>query len=414
MSRAGTSRRRLAAAVTGALAVTAGTLTAVPAAAATGGTADLGVKDHALAPIPTVVDFSRGQDATLVWEFDAAAVIQVVLTHKASGKRWTAEPVHLDRPHVTGTTWTGMFDDMSSAFKGDYTWKMTARPLSGVGPAAERTGTLKVAGKAAPHDFSDSGVPDLLVKDSAGRLLNYDARQSLYMANIGYRRTPVVMGTGWQTYDRVAAPGNLDASPYADLVARDRTGALWLYSGTGRALAPRVRIGGGWQTYHQLTGGSDLTGDGRADLVATDKAGDLWLYKGTGNGTAPFAPRRKIGHGWGVYNKITATGNIGGGPAGDLVARDTAGVLWLYLGKGDGTFAARTRIGGGWDRYSDIVGVGDIDRNGTPDLVTHGVMGGSFETFAYYEGTGDGDTPFGPRRSVYSPDNVGTGTFTLF
>ncbi|MFH9722964.1 hypothetical protein ACH4M4_08345 [Streptomyces sp. NPDC017254] len=73
----------------------------MPAAATAGGTTELGVKDHALVPIPTVVDFSRGQDATLVWEFDAAADIQVVLTHKASGKHWTAEPVHLDRPYDT-------------------------------------------------------------------------------------------------------------------------------------------------------------------------------------------------------------------------------------------------------------------------------------------------------------------------
>ncbi|MFD9045321.1 FG-GAP repeat domain-containing protein [Streptomyces zaomyceticus] len=381
--------------------------------ASTGRSLALGVKDHPSAPHPTVVDFTRGHDATLTWEFDRAVNGYLVFTHTASGKQWTSTFM-MGRSQPGGVTWTGMFKDGSSAFKGTYTWKMTAKPANGIGPGVERTGTLEVAGKVAPHDFSDSGVPDLLVKDSAGRLLNYDARQSLYMANIGYRRTPGVMGTGWQIYDRVAAPGNIDASPYADVIARDRTGALWLHSGTGHAFAPRKKIGGGWQIYNELTGGGDLTGDGRADLVATDKAGDLWLYKGTGNGAAPFAPRRKIGHGWGVYNKIAATGNIGGGPAGDLVARDTAGVLWLYLGKGDGTFAARTRIGGGWDRYSDIVGVGDIDRNGTPDLVTQGVMGGSFETLSYYEGTGAWDTPFGPRRSAYSQDTVGTGTFTLF
>ncbi|MGJ7420712.1 FG-GAP repeat domain-containing protein, partial [Streptomyces cinereoruber] len=105
-------------------------------------------------------------------------------------------------------------------------------------------------------------------------------------------------------------------------------------------------VGGGWQVYDRLAGGSDLNGDGRADLVATDKAGDLWLYKGTGNASAPFAARTKIGFGWGIYNQITAVGNIAGAAAGDLVARDKDGVLWLYLGKGDGTFAARTKIGG--------------------------------------------------------------------
>lgn len=382
--------------------------------ASTGGTTVLGVKDHDHTPIPTVVDFARGQDATLGWEFDKATDAHVVLTHTASGKRWTSERIYLDRPHLGATTWTGMFDDHSSAYNGTYTWKLTAKPLNGIGPSVERTGTLKVTSRPAPHDFSDSGVPDLLVKDSAGRLINYDARQALYEAVVGHRRTPVVMGTGWQVYDRVAAPGNLDASPYADVIGRDRTGALWLHSGTGHTLAPRKKIGGGWQIYNQLTGGSDLTRDGRADLVATDKAGDLYLYKGTGNGAAPFAPRKKIGYGWGIYNTIAAVGDIGGNTTGDLVARDKAGVLWLHLGNGDGTFAKRTRIGGGWDRYSDIVGVGDIDRDGDPDLVVQGVAGGSFETLSYYEGTGDWDTPFGPRREVYSPEDLGTGYFTLF
>ncbi|MFI1717900.1 FG-GAP repeat domain-containing protein [Streptomyces litmocidini] len=73
-----------------------------------------------------------------------------------------------------------------------------------------------------------------------------------------------------------------------------------------------------------------------------------------------------------------------------LVARDTAGVLWLYLGKGDGTFAARTKIGGGWNAYQHLVGVGDADRDGRPDLVGFGPQGEDY----LYRGTGDWKTPF--------------------
>ncbi|WP_435975486.1 FG-GAP repeat domain-containing protein [Streptomyces sp. Qhu_M48] len=156
-------------------------------------------------------------------------------------------------------------------------------------------------------------------------------------------------------------------------------------------------MGGGWNTYTRFTGGSDLTGDGRADLVATDKAGDLWLYRSTGGSpAAPFEKRRKIGHGWGIYNQITATGNIGGGPAGDLVARDTAGVLWLYLGRGDGTFAPRTRIGGGWNAYTDTVGIGDGNDDGRPDLLAYGPGGTAY----LYAGTGDFKAPFAGRSAT--------------
>ncbi|MFE5948095.1 FG-GAP repeat domain-containing protein, partial [Streptomyces sp. NPDC056480] len=154
-----------------------------------------------------------------------------------------------------------------------------------------------------------------------------------------------------------------------------------------------VRVGGGWNTYAQFTGGSDLTGDGRADLVAQDKVGDLYLYKATGSVGAPYEPRKKIGHGWGIYNQITAAGQLGGNPTGDLIARDKDGVLWLYLGKGDGTFAPRTRIGGGWNVYGDIVGIGDGNKDGRPDVYARTPQGAAF----FYPGTGDYRTPFKPR-----------------
>ncbi|WP_406066167.1 VCBS repeat-containing protein [Streptomyces sp. NBC_01077] len=66
----------------------------------------------------------------------------------------------------------------------------------------------------------------------------------------------------------------------------------------------------GWGGYNKLAGGSDLNGDGRPGLLATDGTGKLWFYNGTGSSTAPFATRVKVGGGWGVYNHLTAVGNI--------------------------------------------------------------------------------------------------------
>ncbi|MFB8407507.1 FG-GAP repeat domain-containing protein, partial [Streptomyces sp. NPDC055912] len=130
--------------------------------------------------------------------------------------------------------------------------------------------------------------------------------------------------------------------------------------------------------------------DGWADLVATYKRGDLWFYKGTGTAAKPFPPRKKIGFGWGVYHQLTATGNIAGAKAGDLVARDKDGALWLYLGNGDGTFAQRIKVGGGWNEYSHIVGTGDANKDGRPDLyATHGPN----RTAYFYAGTGNWRTP---------------------
>ncbi|WP_367321789.1 FG-GAP repeat domain-containing protein [Streptomyces sp. HUAS ZL42] len=201
------------------------------------------------------------------------------------------------------------------------------------------------------------------------------------------------------------APHVPGGSEHADLVARDGSGVLWLYRGNGTGgFASRIKIGGGWQIYNKITGGTDYTRDGRADLLATDTSGVLWLYKGTGNYAAPFATRVKISGGWGVYNKITAVGNVGGTAAGDLIARDSSGVLWLYPGYGSGTFSPRVRIGSGWNIYSDLIGIGDANRDGRPDLFAYDK---STNWTYLYRGTGNSAAPFATRFACTTPDPLG-------
>ncbi|MFG2642610.1 FG-GAP repeat domain-containing protein [Streptomyces sp. NPDC048370] len=330
-------------------------------------------------------------------------------------------------PGTVAITWSGSRHDgyggsnsNGAAYNGDYEWRLRAGSADGVGPVVEATGTFKVVRKPATHDFTDNGSPDLAAVDSAGQLVIYDSDYNHNMVT-----WPQYGGAykGWNIYDRVVTPGNLGGSPDADLVARDRSGGLWLYPKDGEKafdLLPRQKIGTGWGIYDKIVGGSDLTGDGKPDLLATDKAGVLWLYPGTGNVSAPLGDRKKIGGGWGIYNQITAVGNIAGAPAGDLVARDSAGVLWLYLGKGDGTFATRARIGGGWNAYKQVVGVGDANRDGRPDLFAYipGKSDNNPDTgdpkgkLYVYESTGDWRAPFRPRSESWDP--VFEGNSTIF
>ncbi|MFF0478351.1 FG-GAP repeat domain-containing protein [Streptomyces sp. NPDC004284] len=371
--------------------------------------------------IPPVLDLDKtGGRFTMVWQLSRN---EVEMTFRIRNTR-TGETfsdgvyplnVYEPDPHRAPYTWNGQLawngtaDLWTGAQSGPYTWEIAAKPMNGIGPELKASGSFTVTRKPGAHDYDADGSPDILERDSSGRLWiddtfpdpNFDQLRQKPYFDLLNQNPRLLVGSGWQIYDRIEAAGNVAGSAVSDVVARDRSGVLWLYQGTGNSKAPlatRVRIGSGWNTYNQLTGGSDLTGDGRADLVATDKAGVLWLYKGTGSATAPYAGRKKIGGGWGVYNRLTATGNLAGAAAGDLVARDKDGVLWLYLGRGDGTFAPRTRIGAGWGAYDHLLGIGDANRDGRPDLYAS-VRNAAHQAYLY-QGTGSWGHPFRTRSQI--------------
>ncbi|MFI1654044.1 VCBS repeat-containing protein [Streptomyces sp. NPDC020472] len=359
--------------------------------------------------IPSVIDLSRSRSFDLTWRLSRINVeMRLTLRNTRTGETktqtvfplaeqatdfeyahfdWQGDVARTDAPELP-----------TGAPAGAYTWRIDAKPLNGIGPDLVATGSFSVIrSRTQPHDFDSDGSPDLLARDAAGRLWLGDSFSTRYGVEYSTQFTEAyakVVSGGWNIYDRIEATGNLGGSGVGDFVARDRAGVLWLFKGRGdRTFSSRIRIGAGWNTYDRIAGGSDLTGDGRPDLLTTDKAGVLWLHPGTGRDTAPFAARRKLGTGWGIYTQITAVGDLAGGPAGDLVARDRAGVLWLHLGKGDGTLAPRTRIGGGWGAGWDLVGLGDADRDGRADL--------SVSESYLYRGTGDWHAPLRPREETY-------------
>ncbi|MFD8973407.1 FG-GAP repeat domain-containing protein [Streptomyces sp. NPDC059593] len=374
--------------------------------------------------IPAVVDLDKVKSLAMAWRLsrtNVEATIRIRNTRTGEARTESVRPLRVpDYTHARFTwrgelNWNGESDLWTGASAGPYTWEIVARPLNGIGPDMRASGSFTVARKPGAHDYDGDGSPDVLQRDAGGRLWIADAFRAPGATTLG-QNPGLLVGTGWQVYDRIEAVGNVGGSAFGDLVARDRAGVLWLYQGTGNAKAPfatRVRVGSGWNAYRQLTGGSDLTGDGRADLVATDAAGALWLYKGTGSASAPFTAGKRIGTGgWGGYNQLTAVGNIAGGTAGDLVARDGAGVLWLYLGKGDGTFAPRTRIGAGWSAYGQLVGIGDADRDGRPDLYASASDGS--DTAYLYRGTGNWTQPFRAPENVSAYSSIADPAFNLF
>lgn len=258
--------------------------------------------------------------------------------------------------------------------------------------------------KASDVQQISSTVPDAgasryntLARDSSGVLWQYQGTGSATAPYFSRYR----VGSGWQGYNAVTSMTALRADGTGDMVARDTSGVLWHYKGSGNPSAPflkRTEVGKGWGIYNQLTGARDLNADGIADLIARDASGVLWFYKGTGTAGAPFAARVKIGPGWQIYNMLTDTGDITADGKADLIARDTSGVLWLYKGTGNAAapFAARVKVGPGWGIYNVLNGPSDLSGDGRPDLIARDSSG----VLWLYKGTGSGTAPFAARAQI--------------
>ncbi|MDT9691706.1 VCBS repeat-containing protein [Streptomyces sp. P9(2023)] len=402
---------RPALAVTAVLAVTAlgaGTLATAPAAFAAdagsgsgsvtkvadeGRLVDLKIEQT---HVPDTVNLDQtGGEVTLGWTLShREAYLDVTLTHTATDQTFHTRVQAPAEGTRFSFTWDGTIDGVDAP-NGSYGVEAEAKLLDGTGEPVYQGWLMNVVRSVNPHDYTNNGSTDVLARDAAGVLWRDDLRDR----PVNGQATPAQrtrIGSGWQTYKQIEAVGDLAGSQAGDLVALDGSGVLRHYLGKGDGnFSSRARVGGGWGVYNKLTGGSDLDGDGRTDLLATDTAGVLWFYKGTGSVAAPFASRARVGAGWGVFNQLTAVGNIAGTAAGDLVARDTDGVLWLYQGNGRGNFSARVRVGGGWGAYSQLVGAGDVDNDGRPDLIAYGV-GGTY----LYRSTGSTTAPFSGRQST--------------
>ncbi|WP_264029968.1 FG-GAP-like repeat-containing protein [Cellulosimicrobium sp. SH8] len=229
--------------------------------------------------------------------------------------------------------------------------------------AASRQGP--VTDRSLRRDVGLDGYPDLVARTSGSISL-------LTAPDAGWGATRTV-GSGWPG-ERVIAPGDWNGDGNPDLMLIDpATGYLWLYPGTASGgWAGKQRIGTGWGVANLIVGGQDWDGDDRNDLIMRRHDGSLWLYPGDGRGG--FGTARKIGAGWNGMSTIAMVGDLRDGrPA--LVAR-AGGDLYTYVGDGRGGFSGtRTFVGPGWDVMSTIVGAGDLNDDGLPDVVARDTQG---------------------------------------
>ncbi|SCZ59327.1 DNA-binding beta-propeller fold protein YncE [Arthrobacter sp. UNCCL28] len=128
----------------------------------------------------------------------------------------------------------------------------------------------------------------------------------------------------------------------------------------------------------------DYNSDGATDVLARDTAGTLWLYPG--DGKRGWLPRSAVGSGWNGMSLILSAGDFNGDTHADVLARDAAGDLWLYPGNGRSGWLPRTKVGVGWNAMTAVVAPGDFNGDGKADVMARDAAG----DFWLYPGNGSG------------------------
>ena len=207
-------------------------------------------------------------------------------------------------------------------------------------------------------EFSGDGRQDLLARNADGLLLMYRGNgRGGFVTGTGES-----LGGGWGGFTAILAPGDFSGDGRPDILARQSDGKLLLYRGNGDSgfVGAAQVVGSGWQGFTALLAPGDWSGDGKADVLARQSDGTLLMYRGNGASGWVTGRAEKIGAGWGGFTALTARGDFCGDGRPDILARQSDGALLLYRGNGAGGFIAPyPKVGAGWQSLSFITLVGE-------------------------------------------------------
>lgn len=289
--------------------------------------------------------------------------------------------------------WTGKTDAGTYAYNGKYTWSLTATATEGSGTYSTSGSFGLSGGLQGHHDQAGYSYGELVTLNSSGGLtLHYTEGKGTF----DFKRS----ASGWPA-GTVAVPfGDMGNDRCAEMLVRMPNGELRRYAGKcDGSYTPsnsHTSLGTGWNAYNVLTAPGDLTGDGRVDLLARKAStGDVYLF--ANDGTGKLKAGVKIRSAWTGYTKVVGVGDFTGDGFGDVLVRDKAGTLWRYDGTGTGLLKERVKLVADWGgSYNAIVGVGDITGDGRNDLVVRDTAGN------LYRNNGDGKGSFGSRVKIAS------------
>ncbi|MCW3816221.1 trypsin-like serine protease [Micromonospora sp. DR5-3] len=119
---------------------------------------------------------------------------------------------------------------------------------------------------------------------------------------------------------------------------------------------------------------ADWTGDGHTDLIARDSAGKLRLFVGSGFGNDGYggfwSNDRILGTGWGSFKRVFRVYNWNGDNKPSIMVVNTANELWIYNTDGAGNFAGAPKlIGTGWGSFTALMVTNNWLGNNRPSLM---------------------------------------------
>ncbi|MEV4411977.1 LamG-like jellyroll fold domain-containing protein [Catellatospora sp. NPDC049609] len=249
-------------------------------------------------------------------------------------------------------------------------------------------------------DWDNDGFPDVLAVDGVGDLYLLPGSSG------GARTARTQIGHGFSGYT-IAGMADWNDDGKQDFLARENaTGILWEYPGNGTRTGhgTRVQRGTGWNPY-AIAGLADWDRDGDQDIIARDGAGVMWLYP-SGSSSAKV----QLGSGWSTSG-VTYAGSIDWDKdtKPDLIIYDAAGLMWIYPGSGARSpYGTRVQIGGGWTGYQTLVSR-DVNGDGNPDIVAKQP---NTSVWVAYPGTGTRAVP-GTRWTI-ATTGVSDGTRYAF
>jgi hypothetical protein len=207
------------------------------------------------------------------------------------------------------------------------------------------------------RDFNGDGRSDILLRNSAGYLWQYQVNGTAVTGSAGV----VNPGADW----KLAGNGDYNGDGKSDILLRNSsTGMLWQYQLNGTTISGTGGIGNPGLDW-KVVGSGDYNGDGKNDiLMRSDSSGALWQYQMNGTAISSSGGIGNPGLDW----KVVGSGDYNGDGKNDILIRsDSSGALWQYQMNG----TAISGSGGIGNPGLDwkVVGSGDYNGDGKSDIL---------------------------------------------